>query len=134
MRRWMAWIAGGLALVGGTFGTFAIVEAGMASASPSGACAAAQQRVTDAKGNLFFIEEFGAVLSLGGPYARAEVAHLIANAELQLNYAEQAAYRACTVITPTEVQTTTTTSSSSTSITSSQTSFTITTISDTPTV
>ena len=89
----------------------------MASAAPSGACAAAQQQVTDAQTNLFFIEEFGAVLSLGGPYARAEVAHLIAIAELQLNYAQQAAYRACTVVTPTGIQTTTSSTTSSQTIT-----------------
>jgi hypothetical protein len=114
MRRWIAWIAGGLALAGGTFGTFAIVEAGMASAAPSGACAAAQSRVAQAQLNLLFIQEFGAVLSLGGPGARAEVNYLISNAEQQLTYAEQAAYRACTVITPTEIETTTTTSSHTT--------------------
>jgi hypothetical protein len=110
----MAWVAGAVALAGGTFGTFAVVEAGMASAAPSGACALAQQRVSDAQTNLFFIEELGSVLSLGGPYARAEVAHLIAGAQLQLAYAEQAAYRACTVVTPTEIQTTTTTSDDNT--------------------
>jgi hypothetical protein len=97
----MAWIAGGVVLAGGTFGTFAMVETGMASAAPSRACTAAQQSVSNAQTNLLFIEEFGSILSLEGPYARAQVSHLIANAELQLGAAEQAATRACTVITPT---------------------------------
>ncbi|HEY1776519.1 MAG TPA: hypothetical protein VGG41_10220 [Solirubrobacteraceae bacterium] len=97
----MAWIAGGVVLAGGTFGTFAMVEAGMASAAPSRACTVAQQSLSNAQTNLLFIEEFGSILSLEGPYARAQVAHLISNAEQQVSAAEQAVSRACTVITPT---------------------------------
>jgi hypothetical protein len=110
----MAWLGGGLVLAGATFGTFAIVEAGMASAAPSGACAAAEQRVAQARETLTFIEEFGAVLSFDGPSARAQVNYLIWEAQQQLNYAEAAAYSACTVITPTEVSTTTSTSTTKT--------------------
>jgi hypothetical protein len=106
MRRLMAWIAGGLVLAAATFGTLAVVEASMASAAPTAACTQAQARVQQAKFQLFLYEEFGAILSLGGPHARADVNHLISIAEQQLSNAQQAAYAACNTVT-----TTTTTSS-----------------------
>jgi hypothetical protein len=118
MRRFMAWLAGGLVLAGGTFGTFAIVETGMASAAPSFACSQAQARVQQAKFALFITQDFGAILSFEGPAARAKVGALIAQAEGQLAAAQQAANTACVIATST-MTSTTTTSMTATSITRS---------------
>jgi hypothetical protein len=122
MRRMMAWLAGGLVLAAGTFGTFAIVETGMASAAPTFACSRAQDRVQQAKFTLFLTQDFGAILSFEGPAARAKVATLIAQAQQQLLAAQQAANAACVTAT-----------STSTSITQTVTQTSITTVTATAT-
>jgi hypothetical protein len=103
----MAWFAGGLVLAGATFGMFALVETSMASAAPSRACLSAQQSVQQAQLELYFVQTFGAILSLGGPSQRAEVANLIRSAELQLQAAEATESIACRTVTITPTKTVT---------------------------
>jgi hypothetical protein len=124
MRRLMAWFAGGLVLVGGTFGTFALIETSMASAAPSAACLYAEQSVQQAELGLYFVQALGSILALGGPYQRAEVAALIKHAEEQLQAAEATESIACRTITPTGSPTLSISTSSSKTTTSSTTTTT----------
>ena len=98
MRRRIAILVTVLVLIGGVLGTGVLVEASMASGSPTPACLRAEARVALLGGWLGFLQDVQATLGRQAPPALRQ---LIASVREQLAEATRAERIACETITST---------------------------------